>query len=136
MLLLLLLSHFSGVRLCATPQTAAHQAHLSLGFSRQEYWSGLPLPSPCSNVTYVYMQHQPYLIMMIKVFYLCQADNCPPFKKDPTVSIQPLSKSQKYSFPQTTFKFIWKDKGTATHRPILKNKRENSYYLIIQENST
>ena len=34
--LLLLLSHFSCVRLCATPQTAAHQAPLSLGFSRQE----------------------------------------------------------------------------------------------------
>ena len=92
MLLLLLLSRFSRVRLCATPQTAAHQAPrpwdspgkntavgchfllqcmkvksesevaqscltlsdptaahqapLSMGFSRQEYWSGVPLPSP------------------------------------------------------------------------------------------
>ena len=45
-LLLQLLSHFSHVRLCATPQTAAHQAPLSLGFSRQEHWSGLPFPSP------------------------------------------------------------------------------------------
>ena len=34
---ILLLSRFSRVRLCATPQTAAHQAPLSLGFSRQEY---------------------------------------------------------------------------------------------------
>ena len=42
---LLLLSHFSRVRLCATPQTAAHQAPPSLGFSRQEHWSGLPFPS-------------------------------------------------------------------------------------------
>ena len=31
---------------CATPQTAAHQAPPSLGFSRQEHWSGLPFPSP------------------------------------------------------------------------------------------
>ena len=46
LLLLLLLSHFSRVRLCATPWTAAHQAPLSLGFSRQEHWSGLPFPSP------------------------------------------------------------------------------------------
>ena len=46
LLLLLLLSRFSCVRLCATPQTAAHQAPPSLGFSRQKYWSGLPLPSP------------------------------------------------------------------------------------------
>ena len=45
-LLLLLLSRFSHVRLCVTPQMAAHQAPLSLGFSRQEHWSGLPLPSP------------------------------------------------------------------------------------------
>ena len=43
---LLLLSHFSRVRLCATPWTAAHQAPTFLGFSRQEDWSGLPLPSP------------------------------------------------------------------------------------------
>ena len=46
LLLLLLLSRFSRVRLCATPQTAAHQAPPSLGFSRQEPWSGLPFPSP------------------------------------------------------------------------------------------
>ena len=39
-------SHFSHVRLCATPETAAHQAPPSLGFSRQEHWSGLPFPSP------------------------------------------------------------------------------------------
>ena len=45
-LLLLLLSHFSCVRLCATPEMAAHQAPPSLGFSRQEHWSGLPFPSP------------------------------------------------------------------------------------------
>ena len=45
-LLLLLLSRFSRVRLCATPEMAAHQAPLSLGFSRQEHWSGLPFPSP------------------------------------------------------------------------------------------
>ena len=36
----------SRVRLCVTPETAAHQASLSLGFSRQEHWSGLPFPSP------------------------------------------------------------------------------------------
>ena len=43
---LLLLSRFSHVCLCMTPQTAAHQALPSLGFSRQEHWSGLPFPSP------------------------------------------------------------------------------------------
>ena len=37
---------FSRVRLFATPWTVAHQAPPSMGFSRQEYWSGLPFPSP------------------------------------------------------------------------------------------
>ena len=46
LLLLLLLSRFSRVRLCATPWTVAHQDPPSMGFSRQEYWSGVPLPSP------------------------------------------------------------------------------------------
>ena len=44
--LLLLLSHFSRVQLCATPWIAAFQAPPSMVFSRQEYWSGVPLPSP------------------------------------------------------------------------------------------
>ena len=39
-------SRFSRVRLCATPWTAAYQASPSMGFSRQEHWSGLPFPSP------------------------------------------------------------------------------------------
>ena len=36
----------SHVRLLATPWTAAHQAPPSMGFARQEYWRGVPLPSP------------------------------------------------------------------------------------------
>ena len=43
---MVLLSRFSRVQLCVTPETAACQAPLSLGFSRQEHWSGLPFPSP------------------------------------------------------------------------------------------
>ena len=45
-LLLLLLSHSSRVQLCVTLWTAACQAPLSMGFSRQEHWSGLPCPPP------------------------------------------------------------------------------------------
>ena len=44
--LLLLLSRFSRVRLCATPWTAAPQASPPVGFSRREHWSGLLFPSP------------------------------------------------------------------------------------------
>ena len=38
------------VRLSATPWTVAHQVPPSMGFSRQEYWSGVPLPSPIRNI--------------------------------------------------------------------------------------
>ena len=41
-----MLTRFSHVQLFATLWTVAHQAPLSMGFSRQEYWSGLPLPTP------------------------------------------------------------------------------------------
>ena len=44
--LMLVLSRFSRVHLYATLWIVAHQASLSMGFSRQEYWSGLPFPSP------------------------------------------------------------------------------------------
>ena len=45
----------SRVRLLATPWTAAHQAPPSMGFSKQEYWSGVPLPSP------IFLQRYPHL---------------------------------------------------------------------------
>ena len=47
---ILLPSRFSRVRLCATPRTAAYQASPSMGFSRQEHWSGLPFPSPAKSI--------------------------------------------------------------------------------------
>ena len=57
------LSHFSCVRLFATLWTVAHQAPLSMGFSRQEYLSGLPCPPPedlptqGSNPHLLHLQH-------------------------------------------------------------------------------
>ena len=48
----------SCVQLLVTPWTAAYQAPPSVGFSRQEYWSGMPLPSPCIYIhiyIYIYM---------------------------------------------------------------------------------
>ena len=44
----------SRVRLLVTPWTAAHQAPLPMGFSRQEYWSGVQLPSPCKYLPNAY----------------------------------------------------------------------------------
>ena len=48
-----MLNHFSHVRLFVTLWTIAHQAPLSMGFSRQEYWSGLPCPPPGKPKTLV-----------------------------------------------------------------------------------
>ena len=45
----------SHVRLSATPWTVAYQAPPSVGFSRQEYWSGLPFPSPLYIYNYLYL---------------------------------------------------------------------------------
>ena len=45
-LVIVIVKSLSRVRLFATPWTVANQASPSMGFSRQEYWSGLPFPSP------------------------------------------------------------------------------------------
>ena len=61
---MLLLSCFSHVRLFATPWTAACQAPPSMGFARQEYWSGVPLPSP----KYCYSEVQLNTVVMKRCF--------------------------------------------------------------------
>ena len=55
------LSHFSPVQLFVTPWTVACQAPLSMGFSRQEHWSGLPSPPPLIALS----QHLPYWILSV-----------------------------------------------------------------------
>ena len=57
-----LLSH---VRLLATPWTAASQAPLSMGFSRQEYWSGAPLPSP----DYILLYCNRFIILFTQIIH-------------------------------------------------------------------
>ena len=77
--MLLLLSRFSRVRLCVTPQTAAHQASPSLGFSRQEHWSGLPFPSPMQESEkwkWKYI-HFVYTNILTCIFlYICAVCSC------------------------------------------------------------
>jgi len=58
-----MLSH---LRLLATPWTAAYQAYPSMGFSRQEYWSGVPLPSPLLWFNGYYF----HSFLLVHVFYL------------------------------------------------------------------
>ena len=57
----------SRVWLLATRQTAAYQAPLSMGFSRQEYWSGVPLPSPYS-LTVCYNSNKMFYLFSYEVF--------------------------------------------------------------------
>ena len=61
----------SCVRLLATPWTAAYQAPPSMGFSRQEYWSGVPLPSPEGSpykwILYKWFLHEIILIISNEV---------------------------------------------------------------------
>ena len=77
---------FSPVRLLATPWTAAYQAPPSMGFSRQEYWSGVPLPSSLSlvEITKFKIQFNPFLSL---------PHTCPsyffPFPSIPAVSTVP-----------------------------------------------
>ena len=59
----------SRVRLLATLWTVAYQAPPSMGFSRQEYWSGLPFPSPGKCNTEVYLQLQPFKYKEMKTVW-------------------------------------------------------------------
>ena len=51
---------FSRVQLFATPWTVAYQAPPSMGFSRREYWSGVPLPSPTTPTATLQKWYQVY----------------------------------------------------------------------------
>ena len=59
----------SRVQLLATPWTAAYQAPPSMGFSRQEYWSGVPLPSPKSSTDSPKRHHLSSSFMIYLIFF-------------------------------------------------------------------
>ena len=65
------LSHFSRVRLCATPWTAAYQAPLSMGFSRQECWSGVPFWVINPNIQYALQYVLSAFLFFQRVFLNC-----------------------------------------------------------------
>ena len=79
------LSCFNRVWLCATPWTASHQAPLSMGFSRQEYWNGLPFPSPedlpnpgIQSGSHIYLHQQAQ-------FQWNEPSQCSPHPEVPTI---------------------------------------------------
>ena len=61
----------SRVQLLATPWTAAHQAPPSMGPSRQEHWSGVPLPSPIHVSTLLQILFPFRLLKSIEQSFLC-----------------------------------------------------------------
>ena len=73
------LSPFSCVQLFATPWTVAHQAPLSMGFSRQEYWGGLPFPSPGIFLTQGSNLH----LLCLLCWRACSLPLAPPVKPTP-----------------------------------------------------
>ena len=64
----------SRVQLLATPWTAAHQAPLSMGFSRQEYWSGVPSPSPQERSSCV--QFSQYFLLRWSIYIVFFSERC------------------------------------------------------------
>ena len=61
----------SCARLLATPWTAAYQAPSSMGFSRQGYWSGLPLPSPMSCIRWIKIIRRNQVFVIPHVILKC-----------------------------------------------------------------
>ena len=93
-MLLLLLSRFSRVRLCATPEMAAHQAPPSLGFSKQEHWSGLPFVYMHTNICvcfYLYLCLYSFFPLVILNFFMEHTRCFHPLAS--TFSRHPLSKT-------------------------------------------
>ena len=67
----------SQARLFATPWTAAYQAPLSMGYSRQEYWSGLPLPSlGLSYMAFIMLRYVPSMPALWRVCFFLIMNGC------------------------------------------------------------
>ena len=77
----------SRVQLFATPWTAAYQAPAPMGFSRQEYWSGLPLPSPLWALVFYYCKenHLPSMPLHHDLSPVCSAQGPHPFSPNHTL---------------------------------------------------
>ena len=88
---------FSCFRLFATPWIAAHQAPPSMGFSRQEYWSGVPLPSPNNTLRFLVMRANNIILLLSCTLPLN-------FRKLPMINLKQLS---FFCLRYFTGKYVW-----------------------------
>ena len=117
-----MLSHFSRVQLCVTPQTGANQAPPSLGFSRQEHWSGLPFPSPMreSERVEVILETIKFIVSFANYFYLSTRNGLPWWHYWQRVCLR-IQETQETGFLSLSLTqgFYPLDEEMATHSSIL-----------------
>ena len=141
----------SRVRLLATPWTAAHQAPLSMGFSRQEYWSGVPLPSPNTSIwEYKYINisiHRIYAAAAAKLLQSCPTLCNPIDSSPPGSSIPGILQPRRLEWVAMSFSSAWKWKvklkslscvrlfttpWTVTHQaPLSMGFFNQKYYSVL-----
>ena len=112
----MLLSHLSRVRLCATPETAAHPAPLSPGLSRQEHWSGLPFPSPVHESE-----------KWSEVAQLCPTPSDPMDHRPPGSSVHGIFQARVLEWGAIAFS----NKETYTHTKSQKNWSKKWYICLL-----
>jgi len=106
----------SGVQLFATPRTAAHQTPLSMGCSRQEYWSGLPFPSPTALIKRINFNAE---VLLLTIFSSHRASAMPHtgnlnvdqgsliFRPPPASPASTLALIFSFRIPHLTFSFYF-----------------------------
>ena len=119
MMLLLLISCSSRVQLCENPQTAAHQAPPSLGFSRQEHWSGLQFPSPMHESEKWKWSHS------------VVSDSSWPHGLQPTRLLHPWDFPAKSTGVGCHCLLRWKGLDSANSKYVEKPKESMSYSFLI-----
>ena len=113
----------SCIQLLATPSTAAYQASLSMGFFRQEYWSGVPLPSPKGDWGNTYshgtksqgrgnsrLANMPRRDLLLSTFFLCPSDNLTACKENMLNMLH----------PQFKLRPVWKEENWPGTHPLGK----------------
>ena len=108
----------SRARLLATPWTAAHQAPPSMGFSRQEYWSGVPLPSPMQQ--------------LLKTKY--PRAHAPQPEKPPQREARAPQLESSLHCPQLEKAHTWQQRPRAAKNTYILKKRNKEKNRVILEN--